>query len=575
MAGQGTDRWGMTATGATGAALVWAVIEASDQGALPDRAALFLATLAATWCAAALAMAGPIGLIRSQTRALGLGVVVATLLWLTSLRFDEVTEVFAAPMPSFAAFLVATLPVPFLIGQARGSWRDYGALFFESWSILLRYTAALLFVGIVWAVILLSSEVLMIVGITVIDDLLDTSVVPIVVTGAALGLGMAVIHELADLVSPHLVLRLFRLLLPAVLVVMLVFLAALPFRGLSGLVSGLSPALLLLVMAAAGVALISVTVDQGDDQVAQGHLLVRSAQAMALILPVIAALAAWALWLRIAQHGLTPERLFVALVAGLGLAYGVIYALAVVRGAGWMGRIRRGNIAMALVVILLSALWLTPVLNAERLSAYNQLSRYDAGLTQVADLDLAALESWGRPGAAVLGALAERAKDPAQAALAARLAGDSDPGGLAQAAALKAVMAILPVQPATATGTRDTLLAAAFDFQLRDWQEVCARPASSGGSSCLMVVADLLPLFPGEEAMLVLEHDPDYTEVIGLYLSMDGTLITRPVLRADGTYPTSDEAATLLRDWSQVPPPMTQAPINQLGTGESGLMLQP
>ncbi len=568
-------RWSLTTTGAVVAALIWAVIEAGDQGLLQDRLALFLGALTMTLGAATLAMAGPIGLIQSLVRAMGLGVMVATLLVLASLRFEPADEVFFTPMASFAAFLVASLPLPFLIGQARGDWRDYGALFFESWSIVLRYAAALAFVGIVWALVLASSEVLLIVGITVIDDLLAVDVLPFAITGAALGLGMAVIHELGDLVSPHLVLRLFRLLLPAVLVVMLVFLAALPFRGLSGLVSGLSPALLLLVMVAGGVMLVSVTVDKADDHAAESRILIRSAQGMALILPVFAALAAWALGLRIAQHGLTPERLFVLVIAGLGLGYGMIFAAAVLRGSGWRARIRRGNVAMALVVIFASALWLTPLLNAERLSAQNQLARYDAGVTPVADLDLAALGRWGRSGAEVLAALAERAKDPDQAALAARLAGDSDPGGLASAAALQALISVMPVQPATATGTRDTLLAAAYIYQLQDWQPICARASESGGPACLMVVADLLPLFPGEEGMLILQRDAEYTEVIGLYLGADGSLVTRPVLRADGSYPTPEEVAALLQTWAEAPPPLTQAPINQLGTGEAGLMLQP
>ena len=575
MTGQGADRWGLAATGAAGGALFWALIETSDQGTLPERATLFLTALVVAWCAATLAMAGPIGLKRSLIRGLGLGGCVAALLWLASLRYDAAYEVFGAPMSPLAAFLVASLPVPFLICQTRGNWRDYGALFHEAWSVGLRYTAAAVFVGIVWSALLVSNEVLKIVGITVIDDLLAYAVVPFVVSGAALGLGMAVIHELADLISPHLVVRLFRLLLPAVLLVMLVFLVALPFRGLSGLVSGLSPAQLLLVMVAAGVALVSVTIDQSDAEAAQSRFLLRSAQAMALVLPVIAGLAAWALWLRMAQHGLTPERLFVALVAGLGLAYGLIYALAVLRGAGWMGRIRRGNTFMALSIILVSALWLTPLFNAERLSAQNQLSRYAAGLTPVADLDIRALGAWGRPGAVVLASLAERAKEPAEAALAERLAGDPDPGDRVTMAAVKVLVAMIPVQPPTATGTRDTLLAGALDYQLRDWREVCSRPASDGGPACLMVVADLLPHFPGEEAMLILEHNPEYTEVSGLYLDASGALISRAVLRADGLYPTSEQASALLRAWAEAPPPLTPAAINQLGIGTSGLVMQP
>jgi hypothetical protein len=67
-----------------------------------------------------------------------------------------------------------------------------------------------------------------------------------------LGLGMAVIHDLAELLSPYVVLRVFRLFLPVVLAVMAIFLVALPFRGLDGLAGGLSPAMLLLVMVGGG-----------------------------------------------------------------------------------------------------------------------------------------------------------------------------------------------------------------------------------------------------------------------------------------------------------------------------------
>jgi len=575
MTGQGADRGWLAALGAAGGALLWAVIEASGKGLLSDRAAVCLAVLIVVAFAAALAMAGPIGLGRSLQRALGLGAVVTGLVWLASLRHDRVADTLASPMSAMAVLVLASVPVPFLIGQARGDWRRYEALFFDAWSIVLRFGASFVFVGIVWAVVLLSNEVLQIVEIGAIDALIEHGAAPMILTGAVLGFGMAVIHELAEVIAPQLVVRLLRLLLPAVLAVMLVFLAALPMRGLLGVVTGLSPAILLLTMVAAGLALVSVTVGETDSDAARGLVLRRSAQAMALILPVVATLAGWALWLRIAQHGLTPERLFAALLAGLALAYGTLYAVAVLRGTGWMGRIRNANVAMALVVILLSGLWLTPALNAERLSAQSQLARYDAGLTALADLDVAAFSLWGRPGAAVLAELAERAKDPAQAALAALLAGDSDPGGLATAALRQAVAAAISVQPATAGGTRDTLLAGALDFQLEDWEAVCTRPASTGGPACLMVVADLLPLFPGEEAVLVLERDRAYTEMLGLYLNKDGVLVTRPVLRADGSYPTSEDAAALLLTWARTPPPLTPAAINQLGTGDSGLMVQP
>lgn len=579
MAGQDNrqlaERWWLTLTGAVGAALLWAVVEAADNAYIGDRAALVLVALIATHFAATLAMAGPIGLPRALPRALGLGLVTAALVWLAGLRHAVADDIFNSPLATLAALTVASLPVPFMIAACRSGWRDYAALFLEAWSIVVRYVAAWAFAGLVWLVVFLSDQVMQMVGVTLIGDLLDHSLVPMLITGAVLGLGMAVVHELADLLSPYLVLRLFRLLLPVVLAVMAVFLIALPFRGLEGLFNGLSPTALLMTMVAAGVSLVSITVDQSDAEAAQSPILRRAAQGMTLVLPLLGGLACWSVWLRVDQHGWTPERLFVALVAGLGLIYGLAYALSVLRGAGWMERIRQTNIRMAMLVVALAGLWLTPVLNAERISAASQLARYEAGKTPAESLDVFAFGRWGLPGTALLAQLEEMAKAPGHEALAARLAGKTDLPQQDHAAAVQALAAALPVQPTFATGMQETLLGAAADYMLADWQAVCDAPAADGGPACLMVVADLLPTLPGEEAMLFLDRSADYVEVLGLYIGPDGMLVTRAALQPDGRYPTSDEAAALLRQWSAAPPPLTPAMVNQLGTGETGLFILP
>jgi hypothetical protein len=240
-----------------------------------------------------------------------------------------------------------------------------------------------------------------------------------------------------------------------------------------------------------------------------------------------------------------------------------------------MERIRQGNVGMALVVIGLAALWLTPVLDAERISANSQLARFEAGRTAVADLDVAALQRWGVPGERVLATLAERAKAPGQEALAAVLAGEAPDDNASAAAAAAALAAVMPVQPATATGTRDTLLASAADYMLADWQAVCDKKLEDGGPGCLMVVADLLPSVPGEEGLVILERSADNVEVVGLYLGQGGMLVTRQAMRPDGSYLGPDAAAGLLRAWRAAPPPLTPALINQLGTGDTGLMMLP
>jgi Domain of unknown function (DUF4153) len=568
-------RWVLALIGAVGGLALYGTVEALDRDLLSDRAILPLLAFLGTFFAAVLAMAGPLGPVRAGVRALMLAGVTALLVWLVSLRFEDMYGFYYAPLPFMAVLAVAGLPVPFLIAQGGAGWRDYPSLFMGAWALVVRYVVAWSFTGLVWLVMYLSDDVLSIVGVTVIGDLMEYRVVPMVITGAALGLAMAVVYELAHLVSPDLVLRLFRLMLPVVLAVMLVFLLALPVRGLSGLFSGLSPALLLLTMVGAGISLVSITVDQSDGDATDSKFLRRAAQGQALILPVVAGFAEWAIWLRVGQYGWTPDRLFVALVAALAVIYGVIYAGAVLRGGGWMARIRQGNLWMALIVIGLAALWLTPLLNAERISAADQLARFEAGRTPVDALDVREIGRWGRPGAAALAALQAKAAEPGQEALATLLAGGGEVAFEQHAEKAAALAAVMPVQPATATGMRSVILGAAETYQLDDWTRVCDMSRDAGSATCLMVVADLLPLLPGEEAMLLLKRGPDNFEIMGLYLLDDGSLAQRFAVHPDGRYPDPAEAESMLRSFQDTPPPATPAMLNQLGTGDAGLLFLP
>ncbi|MDP3195002.1 DUF4153 domain-containing protein [Tabrizicola sp.] len=573
MTGQIAARIRLALAGALGGAALWAAMDIADRGWLDDFPALALFVLLTTAFTALMALAGPIGLGRAVPRSLGLGVVVAALTWQMALRFDEVDQFLFSGVPLLAILTLSTLPLPFLAARVRSRWNDYPVLFLEAWSIVLRFAAAGAFTALVWLVIYLSDALLQIVGIRVIGTLLEHELVALALGGAIFGLGMAVIHDLADLLSPYVVLRVFRLFLPVVLAVMAVFLVALPFRGLDGLVSGLSPATLLLTMVGGGTALVSIAIDQADADATQSPLLVRCTQGLALILPLVAALALWAVWLRVSDRGWSPERLFVVLVAGLGLVYGLVYAVSVLRGGAWMERIRQGNIRIALGILLLAALWLSPVLNAERISAASQLSRFEA--EGVEALDPSALRSWGKPGAAVLAALEAKSTEPGQEALAAVLAGEATGQADKGPALVAELAALLAVQPTSATGMRDVILGAAEDYQLQDWLQVCKVRLKTGEPGCLLVVADLLPLRPGEEAMLFLQRGTDYIEVSGLYLDDSGMLVWRTATQPDGNYLSPEAAARLLREYHAAPPPLTGAELNQLGIGEDGLLFLP
>lgn len=75
--------------------------------------------------------------------------------------------------------------------------------------------------------------------------------------------------------------------------------------------------------------------------------------------------------------------------------------------------------------------------------------------------------------------------------------------------------------------------------------------------------------------MLFLKRGADYVEITGVYLGDDGRIVTRTATRVDGSYFDGPGASDLMRQYQDAPPPLTPAQLNQLGTGETGLIILP
>jgi hypothetical protein len=373
------------------------------------------------------------------------------------------------------------------------------------------------------------------------------------------------------------ILRLLRLLVPVVLVVMCVFIAALPFQGLSEVFQTLSAGATMLAMVGAGVTLVSVTIDRDDGQATGSWWLARAARTLAAILVIPAGLACCAVWLRVADYGWTPERLFAALAAGIGLIYGLIYLFAVVRGTGWMGRLRQANIGMAGLVVLVAALWLTPVLNAERISANSQAARFAAGEMEISEISTWEFEKWGTAGAAFVTTLTAKAAEPGQEALAAALAvGEygNIPSDVDQPTLIAALQEMMPLQPPSATSRRDQIMAGMSPYDLENLHDACARKMPNGKPGCVMVVTDLLPEPVGDEAVVYLYFDPTYGIVQGFV--WDGTYTqSKTVYTYD---PGSDHQARpmeMITALQAGPPKLTAVISHEITTAGVGLRMDP
>lgn len=552
------------------------VITLSDNGMLSQRPMLILGVLIAVFSNGLLSMIGPLSPARAALGAAVLAVGVATLCWLASLRFDAETGVLLSPFAALGAGVLALVPLPFWIARHGQGWRDYAALFTHAWGIVVRMGGAWAFVAVVWGVIFLSDALLQIVGLTLIGNILEVGVVPWLITGGVLGLALGVLQELSDYISPYLILRLLRLLLPIVAVVTAVFLLALPVRGLSGLFGGLSVAMTLLAMVGAGATLVTTAVDCNDAQATQSRGLVWATMALSVMLALLAGFGAWAVWLRVDQYGWTPERLFAAEVAALGFGYGGLYALAIARGQGWMERIRRANITMALALMGMAALTLTPVLNAERIATNSQMTRFADGRLPVNALDPWLFERWGVVGKTALETLRARSQQPGQEALAARFTATAPlfPAEESFASILGDVTALLPVQPAGAEATRDIYLGRLETYDLLTLRRACSDMMPGGGKGCVMVVADLLPGVPGEEAILVQRTDGGMIKYESFSM-VDGPRQRDFAIGVSVPLLQGDDGMALIRSWQSAPPIMSRAPINQLVVPGGGVSMLP
>ena len=333
--------------------------------------------------------------------AAGLSLVTASLLVWSSYRAAEFDDLFEHGFSPLAAAILIFVGAPFGVASAKGRILDYALLFDTAWGIVVRYVAALVFVGLFWGAVFLSDMLLGIVGIDIIEELIDIEPVPFFLSGLVLGLALAVANELRSYVSPYLILRLLRLLLPMALFVVAVFVVMLPVAGLSSLFGQFSTAATLMTVAFCSATLITSAVDSDPTEEVTSWAMRQMTRALAALLPIVGVLAVYAMWLRIAEYGWTPQRLAGFVGAGVVLAYGVLYALSLVDLNGWMARIRQANAVLALGVLGLAALWMTPVLDPYRLSVKSQLARFEAGQADFDQLPIWEMANeWGVAGAA-------------------------------------------------------------------------------------------------------------------------------------------------------------------------------
>jgi hypothetical protein len=341
-------------------------------------------------------------------------------IWLTA----GATGPFLWPSPRlvfFAAmgmFIAQTLIVA---GDADGRFIGFYPRHFDAaWKHAVQLALSAAFVGAFWLLLWLGAGLFKLVNIAFFAELIRHRWFAYPATTLALACAVNVTDVQAGLVRGMrtLLLTLLSWLLPLMALIVAGFLASLPFTGLAPLWSTRFATVLLLNASAALVLLINAAYQDGAPEPLPNRVLRHAGSLAALLLTPMVAIAAYALALRVEQHGWTADRILAAFCVLISACYALGYAWAALSRGSWLQPMKRCNVVTAFVILGVLVALLTPIADPARLSVASQLARLRSGQTPADKFDFAYLRLQGaRYGREALEQLKNNAEGPEAAAI--------------------------------------------------------------------------------------------------------------------------------------------------------------
>ena len=293
-------------------------------------------------------------------------------------------------------FLALLFLRPLVLGRAP----DYAEIFSDSWrNALVAALSAALALGVT-GVLMLWGELFRVIGIDFFIDLFTEDWFLFPVLSVVVGLGIFIFRGLANVIGgiTGLLQGLMWLLLPLVLTVSVLFIGALPFTGLEPLWDTGNGTALLMALNLLSLFALNAVYQQGDRE-PYPLLLHRLLCLGIVLLPVIAVLALYGLYLRVDQYGWTVARCWALLISLLITLFSFGYAGSVARfREEWTGKLAHVNLPMSQLMLILILLLNSPLLDFRKISLASQQGRAERGEIALEDFDFFdARENMGRP----------------------------------------------------------------------------------------------------------------------------------------------------------------------------------
>ncbi|MDO9337308.1 MAG: DUF4153 domain-containing protein [Caulobacter sp.] len=412
--------------------VLFGLSEAAERKAWPanDRP-LFIALVVAALAIGPVLLSGLGGLKRRPLAVwAGAAALLAALVgWVDGYRGLEAQQVTPTPLVAMAVLICLFVAHSLIVAAARDHRRiaAYPTYFDVAWKHGVQLALAAGFTGIFWGVLALGAALFNMIGVKLVGDVIEERWFAIPATALAFAAAVHLTDVRVGLIQGvrTVALTLLGWLLPLLAGLTLAFLLTLPFTGLKPLWDTRNASVILISAGGAVILLINAAYQDGGREKPLPAALRWAMRLAGLLLAPVTVLAAYALWLRVGQYGLTIERIIAIACVVIGACYAVGYGLAAGLPGPVMRRLEPTNVATSFVGLAVLLALLTPIADPVRLSVDNQVARLQAGRVKPAEFDFDYLKfSAGRFGKQALDRLSKGGGEIGRLATAARLRTD-------------------------------------------------------------------------------------------------------------------------------------------------------
>ena len=284
----------------------------------------------------------------------------------------------------FAAAILGFILTPLLVHfNTKTRSCSYPELFETAWRNTVVSISAFFLHSIFWLILYAGAALMGLIGLNFVKELFATPLFYFPVSGIAFAAAYAMCLERVEMVMT---LRRFKLsllawLLPLLLLFALAWVVALPFTGVELLFNTHSAAFLLLWCAALCISFVNAAYQDGMTAPPYGKYLNKALAWGWLSLPVVVAIAGWAMWMRIDQYGLSEDRVWGVFVWLIVTVHVLGYAASALRSKGWLASIGNTNKWSAVAICIGLIALLTPIADARRIAVNNQMNRLTSQIT--------------------------------------------------------------------------------------------------------------------------------------------------------------------------------------------------